>query len=150
MGGSAQEMYNKGIESSMKQYGINDAAAIAAYQSSSATPTAPQDFLNSPALNNAPIAWAGDPTMQRLQIATQKWLALYPDGIEAWADMRRAKLPVLYPVANSDNSSIPSGQRPRRIPFIDYEKNTNKAAVEAAAGLLGGADGPMTPLWWDK
>lgn len=150
MGGTAQEMYNKGIEASMKQWGINDAAAIAGYQSSAATPIAPQDFLNSPPLNNAPIAWSSDQTMQRLQIATQKWLALFPDGMEAWADMRRAKLPVLYPVANTDNSNIPSGQRPRRIPFIDYEKNTNKEAVNAAASLLGGADSPMTPLWWDK
>ena len=150
MGGSAEEMYNKGIEASMKQWGIADAAAIAAYQNSTATPIAPGDFLNSPALNNAPIKWSADPNTQLLQIATQKWVALYPDGMEAWADMRRAKRPVLYPVANSDNGDIPAGERPRRIPFIDYEKNTNGEEVTKAAALLGGPDKATTPLWWDK
>jgi hypothetical protein len=150
MGGSAEEMYNKGIEASMKQWGINNAAAIAAYQNSTATPVAPGDFLNSPPLNNAPIKWSGDQNTQLVQVATQKWLALYPDGMEAWADMRRAKRPVLYPVANSDNGDIPAGQRPRRIPFIDYEKNTNGEEVTKAVSLLGGPDKATTPLWWDK
>ncbi len=150
MGGTAEELYNKGIQASMNQWGITDNAAIQAYINSTATPTAPGDYLNSPALNNAPVKWSGDAATQKLQIATQKWLALYPDGMEAWADMRRAKLPVLYPVANSENASIPNGQRPRRIPFIDYEKTTNGEAVSAAASLLGGPDEAMTPLWWDK
>ncbi|MEZ4987117.1 MAG: SusD/RagB family nutrient-binding outer membrane lipoprotein [Saprospiraceae bacterium] len=150
MGGSAQELYNAGIDASMRQWGITDNAAIQAYQNLESTPVAPQDFLNSPALNNAPVKWAADEATQRLQIATQKWLALFPDGIEAWADMRRSGLPVLYPVANSDNGDLPNGERPRRIPFIDYEKNTNSDAVEAAASLLGGPDKATTPLWWDR
>ncbi len=150
MGGTAEDLYNKGITASMNQWGISDGAAITAYLNSANTPVAPEDFLNSPALNNAPVKWSSDAAIQKLQLATQKWLALYPDGMEAWADMRRAKLPVLYPVVNSDNADIPAGQRPRRIPFIDYEKNTNKAAVEAAVSLLGGPDKATTPLWWDK
>ncbi len=150
MGGTAESLYNKGIAASMKQWGVNDDAAIASYTASAKTPVGPEDFLNSPALNNAPVKWSSDMNTQKLQIATQKWLALYPDGMEAWADLRRSKVLQLYPVVNSDNSEIPAGQRPKRIPFIDYEKNTNKAAVEAAVSLLGGADGPNTPLWWDK
>jgi hypothetical protein len=134
----------------MNQWGITDATAIAAYTNSTASPIAPEDYLKSPALNNAPVKFSSDASMQKLQIATQKWLALYPDGMEAWADIRRAKLPVLYPVANSENADLSGGSRPKRIPFIDYEKNTNGAAVKAAEALLGGPDKVSTPLWWDK
>ena len=150
MGGAAGDLYNKGIEASMNQWGIADAAAINAYVNSDKKPIAPDDALNSPAVSDTPIKWSSDAAVQKAQIATQKWLALFPDGIEAWADMRRSKLPKLYPVVNSDNGDIPAGERPRRIPFIDYEKNTNKDAVDAAVGLLGGPDKATTPLWWDK
>ncbi|HRD80116.1 MAG TPA: SusD/RagB family nutrient-binding outer membrane lipoprotein [Saprospiraceae bacterium] len=150
MEGTAESLYNRGIEASMRQWGVTNVDLISAYQNNTATPIAPDDFLNSPPLHNAPVKWSSDANMQRLQIATQKWLALYPDGMEAWADMRRSDLPALYPVANSDNPEISGGGRPLRIPFIDYEKNTNRAAVEAAVGLLGGPDKATTPLWWDR
>lgn len=153
MGGSAKDLYEAGIESSMQQWGITDAAAIAAYKASTKTPVAPGDFVNSPAMTNIPVAFhVSDQNIQREQIATQKWLALFPDGIEAWADFRRSGLPKLYPVLNSDNPDItnPATQRVRRIPFLELEKQTNKTAVDAAGSLLGGPDKVTTPLWWDK
>jgi len=149
MGGSAEELYNSGIEASMNQWGITDEAAISAYQSSDDTPVAPMDFLNSPPLSDTPIKFADEEAMQRRQIATQKWLALFPDGMEAWADQRRSNLPDLYPVVNSENSALPDGGRPLRIPFLDYEKNTNAEAVSEAVKLLDGPDAVTTPLWWD-
>lgn len=86
----------------------------------------------------------------------QKWLALYPEGVEAWADLRRSGKLKLYPVANSDNPDLPSTpaspatDRIRRIPFINDEKQTNGAEVEKAVPLLGdGGDKITTPLWWD-
>ncbi|WP_420458163.1 SusD/RagB family nutrient-binding outer membrane lipoprotein [Neolewinella sp.] len=149
MGATPEELYNKGIEASMNQWGITDAGAISAYQQSDATPVAPQDFLNSPPVNDTPIRFGNDAATQRRQIAMQKWLALFPDGLEAWADQRRSDLPELYPVVNSENSALPEGQRPVRIPFLDYEKNTNSEAVEAAVDLLNGPDDVTTRLWWD-
>jgi Susd and RagB outer membrane lipoprotein len=150
MGGTAQEMYEKGIETSMKQWGIADAAKISAYVASAKTPIAPADQQASPALSNIPVKWGSSVAIQREQIGTQKWLAVFPDGIEAWAEFRRTRFPKLYPTVNSENADIPQGQFLRRIPFIDFEKNTNKEAVNAAAALLGGADKASTPLWWDK
>ncbi|QGW27425.1 SusD/RagB family nutrient-binding outer membrane lipoprotein [Phnomibacter ginsenosidimutans] len=149
-GSSAKQLYEKGIETSMRQWGITDAAAINAYINSAAQPVAPADALNSPAVNDYPIAWAADPTTQLKQIAQQKWLALYPDGFEAWADVRRMGVLQQYPVVNSDNADLPVGTRIRRIPFIDLEKNTNGTAVQAAVPLLGGPDKASTKLWWDK
>lgn len=150
MGGTAEELYNNGIEASMNQWGISDAAAIAAYQASTATPIAPGDQQNSPAMNDTPIKWGGDEATNRAQVGMQKWLALFPDGIEAWADLRRAKQPQLYPVVHSDNADLPAGTSIRRIPFLTLERQTNGAAVDAAVPLLGGDDKVSTPLWWDK
>ncbi|SOD92933.1 SusD/RagB family nutrient-binding outer membrane lipoprotein [Spirosoma fluviale] len=150
MNGTAKDFYEKGIAASMNQWGITDAAAIAAYVGSDKTPIAPGDGLQSPAMSKTPIKWATTPDMQREQVGTQKWLALYPDGIEAWSEFRRTKYPTLYPVANNENADLPTGQRPRRIPFLLLERNTNLEAVNAAESLLGGADKVSTPLWWDK
>jgi hypothetical protein len=91
--------------------------------------------------------------MELRQIMTQKWLALYPDGMEAWADYRRSHVLPLYAVIHSDNPLITntSTQYLRRIPFLLSEKETNGGAVAAAVSLLGNGypDNEMTPLWWD-
>jgi hypothetical protein len=150
MGGTAEELYNSGIEASMKQWGITNPAAITTYINSTATPIAPGDYFNSPPMNDYPIKWSNDPVMQRKQLAQQKWLALYPDGMEAWADLRRAGVQQVYPVLHSDNADIPQGKFIRRLPYLDVEKQTNGPEVEKAKALLGGDDKPLTPLWWDK
>ena len=127
--------------------------AINNYINSNNVPVAPADYLNSPAVSNAPIKFAAVAATQKLQIAIQKWLAIFPDGYEAWADYRRARTFILYPVANSDNPDITNTttQWLRRIPFLLSEKQNNKTAVEAAVSLLGaGGDKVTTPLWWDK
>jgi Susd and RagB outer membrane lipoprotein len=153
MNGTAKSMYEKGIAESMKQWGIADVAAITNYTNSMDVPVAPNDFLKSPAISKAPIKFADDMATQKEQISIQKWLALFPDGTEAWADNRRSRDFKLYPIANSDNSDVtdPSKQYIRRIVFLLSEKQTNKAGVDAAIPLLGpGGDKITTPLWWDK
>jgi len=151
MGGTAQELYESGIKNSFKQWGIPDAAA-ATYISSMNTPIAPNDFLNSPPVTNIPVKWGATEAVQKEQIALQKWLAMFPDGMEAWADYRRSHVLKLYPVANSDNPDITNTttQWIRRIPFLLSETQNNKTAVEAAVPLLNGPDKVTTPLWWDK
>ena len=152
MGGTAKELYEAGITNSMKQWGITDNAAISNYINSNAVPVAPNDFLNSPPVSNIPVRFSNDPEVQKKQIATQKWIALFPDGIEAWAEARRSGAVSLYPVANSENPDItnPSTQWIRRIPFLLSEKMSNGEEVEKAIQLLGGEDKITTPLWWDK
>ena len=95
------------------------------------------DGVNPPAMASISVKWGGSAAIQREQIGTQKWLALYPDGIEAWAEFRRTRFPKLYPVVNSDNADLPSGTFIRRIPFLVLEKNTNAAAVKAGRIVVG-------------
>lgn len=150
MDGDAQTLYEDGIRNSMKQWGINDDAAITAYINSTKTPVAPGDLLNSPPMTDIPVKYNDTDALE--QIATQKWLALFPEGMEAWADYRRSRVLKLYPVANSENPDITNTntQWIRRIPFLLSEYQTNKDATESAVELLGGEDKVTTPLWWDK
>ncbi|SFD55919.1 Susd and RagB outer membrane lipoprotein [Chitinophaga sp. CF118] len=150
MGDNAQTLYETGIQMSLNQWGITDAAVITAYKTNAATPIAPGDQQGSAPVNSSPVKWAATEAQQREQIGTQKWLALYPDGFEGWAEVRRSGFPILYPVVNNDNADIPAGQAIRRIPFIELEKQTNGAAVTKAVTLLNGADNAFTPLWWDR
>ncbi len=150
VGSTAQELYEQGITVSMQQWGITDATAIQNYIASTTTPVPPNDYLNSPAVANIPVKFSADAGIQRQQILTQKWLALFPDGIEAWAEKRRTGYPVLYPVVTSDNPDVPSSDIIRRFTFQSDEYNTNAKAVEAAISLLGGPDKASTHVWWNK
>jgi hypothetical protein len=152
MNGTPKDLYESGIKSSLNQWGITDASSVNNYLASSNTPMAPDDYLNSPALTDVPVAFSATEAIQREQIAVQKWLALFPDGIEAWADLRRSDALVLYPVANSDNPDLtdPSSQTIKRLTFLLVEQQLNEPEMEHAIQLLGGPDKITTPLWWDK
>lgn len=148
MGGSAQELYEDGIRTSLSQWGVGS-DAIAAYIHSAALPIAPGDANNSPAVATTPISWAAVESLQREQIGTQKWLAIFPDGMEAWAEFRRTGYPHMYPLVQSDNSSLPSGTFVKRLPYPVSEGIANKEALEKGKQLLNGEDNGATPLWWD-
>ncbi|TLU98930.1 SusD/RagB family nutrient-binding outer membrane lipoprotein [Dyadobacter luticola] len=150
MGDNAQNLYETGIKMSMKQWGITDQAVIAKYIANMSVPIAPQDGQNSPPVNDYPVKWSADATMQRKQVAQQKWLGLFPDAMEGWADVRRTGLPKLYPIVHSENTDLPQGTFIRRVPFLDTEKQTNAAATAKAVEMLKGPDKVSTPLWWDK
>lgn len=154
MGGTAKDLYNQGITQSLIQWNVTNATVQNTYINSVLTPVAPGDQQASPAVSNIPVLFnTTDNTIALQQIQTQKWLALYPDGIEAWADYRRGHYMKLYPVVNSDNPDLPdpTTQWIRRLTFLASEIQNNGPAVQAAVGLLGsGGDKITTPLWWDK
>jgi hypothetical protein len=149
MGGTPADLYAQGISTSMKQWGVTDDAAISNYVNGSTQPAALNDFLSSPALSDIPVKFSADPEKQREQIGTQKWIALYPDGIEAWAEVRRTGFPKLYPIVHSDNPDLPVPEYIRRFTYIESEYLTNTVAVQNALPLLGGPDKASTRVWWN-
>lgn len=149
MGSTVQELYETGIEMSLRTWGITDGAAISAYINSNKLPSAPGGYFNSPAVATIPVKLAGDEATQREQIGTQKWIALFPEGHEAWASFRQSGFPKMYPLIHSDNPDAPVGTFIKRIPFLNYDRDRNGPAVDAAESLLGGPDKISTPLWWD-
>ena len=149
MEGTPEELYNKGIEMSLRTWHITDPVIINNYINSMAVPKAPGGYFNTPPLTDIPVKFSSDPVKQREQIQQQKWIALFPDGNEAWASMRATGLPKRYPLIHSDNVAVPADSMIRRIPFLDYDRDRNGPAVEAAASLLKGPDNAGTRLWWD-
>ncbi len=88
---------------------------------------------------------------QKLEkIITQKWIALYPEGTEAWSEFRRTGYPKLYPITVSNNPDLPVGTFIKRLTYPPVVTNASKAAVDkAVASFLKGKDSPATRLWWD-
>lgn len=159
MGGTAQSFYEQGIALSFSERGASGSDAYIANSTSVAAPYVdPTNAVDnvpagSPYLNNITIKWnAADSFEKNLQrIITQKWIAIYPDGQEAWSEYRRTGYPVLFPIVNNNsNGTINSVTGIRRLPFAQSEATNNAAQVAKAVSLLSGPDNGGTKLWWDK
>ena len=151
MGGTAKDMYEKGIETSMREHDITNAGTISAYINGTSLPSAPISMFPTPPLTDIPVKFESTVERQREQIGTQKWIALFPESHEAWANIRRTGYPKFYPLLNSQNPDITPDKMIRRISFLDREIIANGPAVKAAVPMLGGGpDNVATRLWWDK
>ncbi|MEN8157272.1 MAG: SusD/RagB family nutrient-binding outer membrane lipoprotein [Bacteroidota bacterium] len=97
---SAQDAYEAGITASCQQYGI-DADTITAY------------------LDNPGVLWEGNLE----QIYIQKWISLFHQSWEAWAEMRRTDIPTLGPALNTTKTG--HNRAPFRFPYPDSEIKLN-------------------------
>lgn len=158
MGGSAQEFYERGIRLSMEQYGV-DATTIEAYIVDD-THT-PEGHANDPRgskynydrQTKVKVKWNADNSQQNLErIITQKWIANFPLGLEAWAEYRRTGYPELAPaISNLNQSVITDMQRGmRRLRYPYTERDLNRENYDKAVQQLGGADNEATDLFWAK
>ncbi|WP_294538835.1 SusD/RagB family nutrient-binding outer membrane lipoprotein [uncultured Bacteroides sp.] len=85
------------------------------------------------------------------QIITQKWIANYPQGLEAWAEQRRTGYPEMTKYnANLGTAPINLNTGACRLRYPYTEKNLNKANYETAVSWLKGADNEATKLFWAK
>ena len=152
---TVQTDYETGIQRSMTQYGVSGAASafIADATSKPTAYTDPQNPANnSLALSTITIKWDDAATNeQKLErIITQKWLAMFPEGQEAWTEFRRTGYPKLFPVVNNNsNGTIDTKIQVRRLPYPLSEYTANAAAIANGVKLLGGPDNGGTRLWWD-
>lgn len=80
-------------------------------------------------------------------IITQKWLALFGQGIEAWTEYRRTGYPVMPP-PHPSSVFTNQGVLPTRIEYPTSEYSLNRINLDEGIQLLGGEDNMRTPLWW--
>lgn len=107
---------------------------------------------NIDAVSKITIAWkdsdSKDKNLER--IITQKWIAMFPNGQEAWTEYRRTGYPKLFPVkVNNSAGTIDTDVQIRRISFARSEYILNWENIQKAIELLGGPDNGGTRLWWD-
>jgi Susd and RagB outer membrane lipoprotein len=146
--GTAKSFYEDGIRSSLRQWGITAAAAVDAYLNGTKGSIAVKD---GPALSQVPVKWSDKATDNLEQVITQKWLALYPNGLEAWAEYRRTGFPRLYSRIASESPILKADDIVRRVVFGSYEITNNNAEYKKALDIeLGGKDQQDTRLWWNK
>lgn len=80
-------------------------------------------------------------------IMTQKWIALFGQGIEAWTEYRRTGYPVM-PAADPQAKFQNDGVLPTRLVYPSTEYSLNGTQVQAAETLNAGPDNMKTKLWW--
>ena len=156
MGGKAKDLYNEAIALSFEQYGIPGAEAYAANMTD--TPEAYNDptynYTEWEPRSTITIAWEeGENNFERNleRIITQKWIANFPLGVEAWSEYRRTGYPHLMPVIeNKSGGNINSDHMIRRLWYPPIEYSENLQNINLAIGMLGGPDNGGTRLWWDK
>ncbi|MDF2187939.1 SusD/RagB family nutrient-binding outer membrane lipoprotein [Paraflavitalea sp. CAU 1676] len=158
--GDAQTAYETGIDRSFEEWGAGSAAAYKADDTKKAAPYVdPKSQVaganNVPAgnanLSTITIKWDGGASneLKLERIITQKWLALYPDGQEAWSEFRRTGYPKLFPVVTNNSGGTVTGFI-KRLPIPSKFKNSNKTGYDKAVATLGGPDNAGTKVWWDK
>jgi hypothetical protein len=155
MGGkTAQEYYEQGIRAS---FAAQKVSGVEAYINDDTSvprtyvdPVEPRN--NAAPLTSITIKWDEGATFeQKLErIITQKWIAMYPEGGEAWAEFRRTGYPRLWPVAENNSEWIPDGEFIKRMAYPNVITNSSATAVaKAITDYLNGHDSTFEPLWWD-
>lgn len=160
MGGTAQALYATGVQTSFDQWGAGSATNyLADSLSKPATYVDPSNSSNNvnagSSLSTMTIKMKNTDlsNMETLfeKILTQKWIAMYPDGQEAWTEFRRMRYPKVFPVVvNNSAGLITSATQIRRLPFPQTEYQSNGTGVSTGVTVLGGPDNGATKLWWDK
>ncbi len=154
MGGTAKSLYEEGIRLSFEQWGVSGADAYLADNTST-----PEGYKDPAGLNSysgttskVTIAWDDADNSGNLErIITQKWLANFPLGLEAWSEYRRTGFPKLMPVVvNNSGGTVNSERGARRLAYPQDERTNNAANYQHALQLLGGADNMGTDVWWAK
>ena len=124
------DVYTKGINASFTQWGL--AAPAASYF------TQTNVALNAPAGTNANLK----------QIATQRYLAAFPDGTQGWSEWRRTGYPAITAVPAPLNPAHVT--IPRRYTYALAETSLNPAGVTAAVANIQGGDMQESRVWWDQ
>ena len=125
-GGNAKEAYEAGIKMSLKENGI-DETAITSF------------------LAVSEVAWNGGTTSNLNKIYLQKWISLFKQSVEAWAEARRTDVPYMPNVET--NYAAAHNRPPFRMAYADEEKqlNTNFPTDVKETDIFWG-----TQMWWDK
>jgi hypothetical protein len=152
--GDAKANYETGVQVSMKQWGVEIGNYLQDDVSSQVAYVDPKNSSNNcPAISTTTIKWDDNLSKeQKLEkIITQKWLATFPEGQEAWTGFRRTGYPKLFTVViNKSGGKIDTDVQIRRLSYPQNEYSTNKQGIESALQLLGGPDDGGTRLWWDN
>lgn len=161
--GDPETLYKQGIETSFQENNVT--GSVDSYMASGNTPAAnkvddSKQFgfkYDPPCLTTVKFEGSQEDKLEKIMI--QKYIALYPNGQEAWTELRRTGYPKLNPILPGGNRSgnITSARGMRRMAYPVSFNGTGKsqeiyqdAVSKLANGRPGAADDAATDLWWAK
>ncbi|NIG55762.1 SusD/RagB family nutrient-binding outer membrane lipoprotein [Chitinophaga sp. Cy-1792] len=158
--GKVSDNYHLGITTSFAEWAAGSSADYENDNTSTAAPYVDPQAKTAGAndvplkdanLSTITIKWddAATPEKQLERIITQKWIAIYPDGEEAWTEFRRTGYPKLFPVVINNSGGLITGFI-RRLPIPSKYQSNNKPGYDRAVLTLKGPDNGGTKLWWDS
>ena len=151
-GASAKELYEQGIALSFSQWGAGSSASYIESIKKPGAYTDPSGKYSFSAVSQIVPKW-DESAMQEEnleRIITQKWIALWPNGIEAWSEYRRTGYPRFFPLVGNVETAYANMPVANRFLFSRTEYDVNKNNMQAAITLLGGPDNFATKMWWQK
>lgn len=166
MGGEAQKLYEDGIRMSFEEHKVSGAetyiknaiGVVEGYTDPLKGET-DQEYDYSGSINsNITVAWDTSAGFEKNleRIITQKWIAIFPNCMEAWSEYRRTGYPKLMPaVANLSGGIVNDAEGARRLPYPTNEYRENKENVNAGVTALTQesnnkkGDTMATHIWWD-
>ncbi len=119
-----EKLYKAAVAAALKQYAVTEAAIA--------------EYLEQPQVKY-------DPENYKKSIGVQKWIALFGQGLEAFAEWRRLDYPQLQPA----KAGVLNGKMPLRFIYPGTEQSLNKESYLQAVGKQG-SDLLTTQLWFDK
>jgi len=134
--GDAETYYLNGIRASFDYYEARLRAA-------NLTPIANVTQPESSYYQQAAVAYSGSQQEKLVKIGTQKWLALFFNGMEGWYDWRRTGIPAISPGPAAFFDSVP-----RRFMYPTGVQALNRDNYQEAVARQG-ADVITTRVWWD-
>lgn len=153
MGGTAKELYEEGIRLNMKQWGIAD-ADIEKYLAQDELPTVEyRDYYvrsnDLPGRVSVGVKWneSDSPELKLEKLITQKWIAIWPCGAEAWTTYRRTGYPRLFPPKFNNMRNVDTELQIRRMTI--EETPNNGVEILQITELLGGTQDAGTRVFWD-
>lgn len=132
--GTVEDYYKSGIRASMDYYGIaNDKA---------------QAYIDGEKALTGKVFEGSDNKEKQLEaIITQKWMAIFPNGNEGWAEFRRTDYPALAnQLTNNSGGDVPMGKNIKRI-LYPFSENNNTYFTSHPELQQVNTQG--TRLWWD-
>lgn len=154
VGGTAEQLYEEGVKLSFEQYGLVSAETYLANDTFKPSDYVdPQGLFSESSQSSITIKWRAEASFEEKleRIITQKWIAIWPLGLEAWSEQRRTGYPRFMPVKlNCSGDPSLTSKLASRIPFPPDEMENNRANYSAAVQMLNGTDSYSTRLWWDK
>lgn len=123
----AETYFIEGIKASMQYYEIDGGKT--------------NEYINGLFYQNSNPFRSGNREAALEEIITQKWIAVFPNGNEGWAEFRRTDYPALYNIVeNNSDGDVAEGKFIKRIKYPESEsQNPNRPK----------GDYQGTKVWWD-